>query len=82
MGESAGKGRKPYVDCPTGDLKTCLTHVHRNYPDECKVLRDFGAKHAKGKPTKDHVNYPFRRKKINRQHEKNSIIINVVDEIL
>ena len=82
MGESAGKWRKQYVYCPAGEIKTCLIHGLQHSSDECKVLVDFGAKYAKGKPTKDHGNNPVPKKTFNRQKGNNSIVNNVVDEIL
>ena len=47
-----------------------------------KVLGYFGAKHTKGKPTKDHEVYPVSRKMFNMQQGNNAIVNNVVDEIL
>ena len=62
-------------------IKNCLIHGPGYFYDKCKVLGDFGAKYDKGKTTKDHGNNSTPRK-IKRQKEKNSIINNIVDEIL
>ena len=64
------------------ESKTCLIHSPVHPPDDCKVVGYFGAKYAKYKPTKDHRNHPVSRKIFNRQQENNSIINNLVDEIL
>ena len=53
-----------------------------HYSDECEFLGDFGTNYAKGKPTKDHGNNSIPGEKNNRQLENNSIIKNVVDEII
>ena len=82
MDEIAGKHRKRYVDCLSSESKTCLIHGPGHSHDKWKVLGDFGAKYAKGKPTKDHRNYPVPRKKFNRQQGNNAIVNNAVDEIL
>ena len=50
--------------------------------DELKVLGDFGAKYAKGKPTKKCGNNPVLGNKLNSQKENNAIVNNVLDEIL
>ena len=63
------------------ESKTCLIHGPRNNYDECKVLGDFGAKYAKGKPTKDRGNHPVLRKCFNKNLETNAIFSNVVDNI-
>ena len=55
--ESAGRHRKQYVDRSMKELKTCFVHGPGHSPDGCKVLGDFGAKYAKGKPTEDHGNH-------------------------
>ena len=55
-GKSAGRRRNIYVDRSERKSKTCLIHGPGYSSDECKVLGDFGAKYAKGKPTKDHGN--------------------------
>ena len=47
-----------------------------------QVLGGFGAKYAKGKPTKYRGNHPIPGKKINIQQENNAIVNNVVNEIL
>ena len=57
-------------------------HVILYVADLHEVLGDFGAKHAKGKPTKETGNHPLPRKKINMQQENNAIVNSVVDEIL
>ena len=82
MGESAGKPRKRYVDCPSSESKICLIHGPGYCSDECKVMGDFGAKCTNGKPTKDCGNNPSPRKIFNRQQENNAIVSIVVDEIL
>ena len=64
MGGSAGKRKKQYVDRPMGKSKTCLINGPRHSSDKCKVLGDFGAKNAKGNPTKDHGNHTTPRKKL------------------
>ena len=61
MGESAGMRRKRYVYRPPGESKLCLIHGPRHSSGEFKVLEEFGAKHAKGKPTKDRENHPVPR---------------------
>ena len=53
-----------------------------HYYDECKVLGEFGAKHVKANPTKYHGNHNSPKNKSNSQQENNSIINNVVYEIL
>ena len=82
MGGSSGKRKKQYVDCPMGKSKTCLINGPRHSSDKCKVLGDFGAKYAKGNPTKDHGNHPIPREKLTGSWKKNAIINNVVGEIL
>ena len=67
MGGSSVKSRKLYVDCLTGKSKICLIHGSGHSSDECKVLRDFGVKYDKRKPTKEHWNHPVQREIINRQ---------------
>ena len=47
--------------------KICLIHDPRNSSDECKVLGEFGAKYAEGRPTKFHGNHTVLRKTFNRQ---------------
>ena len=45
-------------------------------------MGDCGAKYAKSNPNKDCGNHTVPRIKFNRQQENNSIVDNVVDEIL
>ena len=61
MVESSGKRINRYVDVSKSKSKTCLIHGLGHSSDECKVLGDFVAKYAKGKPTKDHGNHPIPR---------------------
>ena len=82
IGVSVGKRRKRYVYRLSGELKTCLIHGPGHSSDEFKVLGNFGAKCAKGKPNKDRGNHPLPRNKFNMQQEINTIVNNVVDEIL
>ena len=80
--KSADKRIKRYVDRPPGESKTCLIHSTGHSSDECNVLRDFGAEYVKVKPTKDQINHPAPRQKVNSQQENISIVNGVVDEIL
>ena len=82
MGYSAGKNRKRYVDRPSVKYKTCLIHDTSHFSDRCKVLGYFGTKYAKGRPKKDRGYHNIPRKIINSQQKHNSIVNNVVDEIL
>ena len=53
MSENDGKHRKRYIDHPKDISKTtCLIHGPIYSSEECKILGDFGNKHAKEKPTK------------------------------
>ena len=67
---------------PTGKSKTCIIHGPGNYPEECKVLGDFGTKHANSSTTKDHRINPVPRKCFNIHQKINAIFNNAVDEIL
>ena len=80
--ESAGKRRKQYVDRPSGESKICLIHGPGNSSDEWKVLGDIGANKPKGETTKYRGNHTIIRKMFNSQQENNSIVNNVVDDIL
>ena len=82
MGDSAGKRRKRYVYRPSGELKVCLIHSPGHSSYECKILGDFGAKYAKGKPAKDRGNHTTPGRKFHRQQENNVIVNNAVDEII
>ena len=62
-GEIAGNSKKRCVDSPAGKSKHCIIHVPGHYAEECEVLREFGTKYAKSRPTKDHGNSPVSRKK-------------------
>ena len=62
-GESSGKRIKQHLDSSTGKSKTCLIHGPRNYPEECKVLGDFGTSQANIRPTKYRRSNPITRKK-------------------
>ena len=55
------KAQKKYVDCPSGEMKIYIIHGPGHSSNECKVLVDFGAKYAKGKPTKDRGNHSVPR---------------------
>ena len=79
MGESSGKRQKRYVYCSKIESKPCLIHGPGHFSDECKVLGEFGAKFAKGKPNKDHGNNPIPRGEFNRHLENNDIINDVMD---
>ena len=74
--------RKRHVDSLTGKSKTCLIHSPGHSSEECKVLGDFGSKHAKIRPTKYHGSSSVPRKTFNRHQENNTIVNNAVDEIL
>ena len=82
MSERTGKVRKQYADCSLRKLKTYLIYVPGNSSDECKVLRDFSAKYAKVKRTKDCVNHCMPRFYFNSQQKNNGIVNNAVHEIL
>ena len=70
------------MDFPSGKSKNCLIHGPGHSSYECKVLRDFGDKYVKGKPTKNRGNHTVPRNKFNRQQENNSIVNSAVDEIM
>ena len=81
-GERAGKSIKQHIYSSTEKSKTCLIHGPGYSSEERKVLGDFGTKYANIRPTKDRGSSPVPRKKINRQQENNSIVNNILDEII
>ena len=63
ISEIAGKRIKSYVYHMKDRYKlTCLIHGPGYSSYECKVLRDFGSKYSKSRPTKDHRNEPTTKK--------------------
>ena len=83
MNESAGKSRKRHVDHPRYISKlTCLVNGPRHSSGECKVLRDFGSKYSKIRPTQDRRQDPKKMDKFNRNQDKNDIVQYAVYEII
>ena len=54
IGKRTVKRKKGYIDHPRDRSKlTCLINGLINSSDECKVLKYFGTKYAKGRPFKE-----------------------------
>ena len=75
MSESTGNNRKRYVDHLKDRSKlTCLVHGPRNTSYECKVLGEFGSKHSKVRPTRDHMKDSTTKNKFYIQQENYYIV--------
>ena len=81
--DSTGKRRKRYVDHPKNISKhNSLIHAPWNSSYECMVLRDFGSRYYKSRPTKDRGHDTATRKKFNIQKDNNAIVNHAADEII
>ena len=77
------EGAKIHADHPKDRPKpTCLIHGPGHSSDECKVLRDFGSRYAKSRPTKYNGHNLANRNKFNRKKYNNYIVNSAVDDIL